>query len=172
MQQLVNLVRGDDEIVRFAEFGQFQPPFAAERAAAWVVVAGDGVEQGGPVRPEPLAQNVGAAFGELGPLGLFAGLLLVAILLTQVLENSAAAVVLSPVAFEMAESVGADPRAFLLGMAICCSAGFATPMAHECTLLVMGPGGYRFRDFLAIGAPLALLTWIVTILAVPWFFPF
>ena len=56
---------------------------------------------------------------------------------------------------------------FLLGMALCCSAGFATPVAHECTLLVMGPGGYRFRHFVAVGGPLAALTWLVTVIAVP-----
>ncbi len=116
-----------------------------------------------------LAHSVTSLFDS--PHTVFAALLFVAILLTQVLENSAAAVVLSPVALELARSVDANPAAFLIGMALCCSAGFATPVAHECTLLVMSPGGYRFRDFLMVGLPLALLTWIVVVFAVPWFYP-
>ncbi|HED65886.1 MAG TPA: SLC13 family permease [Planctomycetes bacterium] len=114
-----------------------------------------------------LARGVAAGVGDLGPGAVFAAFLFVTVVLTQILENSAAAVVLAPVAFELALSVGADPRAFLLGMAITCSAGFATPMAHECTLLVMAPGGYRFRDFLVLGVPLALITWGVTSFLLP-----
>lgn len=120
---------------------------------------------------EALATSVADLMGGLGPRGILAGLLLVAILLTQVLENSAAAVVLAPVAYRLALSVDAAPEPFLIGMAICCSAGFATPVAHECTLLVMGPGGYRLRHFLVVGAPLAVITWIVTLVTVPVFFP-
>ena len=120
---------------------------------------------------EAMAHAVAGSLGGLGPLGLFAGILLVAVLLTQVLENSAAAVILAPVAYELALSVGAQPVPFLLGLALCCSAGFATPVAHECTLLVMGPGNYRFRHFLLVGGPLGILTWIVTVLAVPLFYP-
>jgi len=120
---------------------------------------------------ELLCRGVAGGLGSLGPHGLFAGLLLVAVLLTQVLENSAAAVIMAPVAYELARSVGAEPAPFLLGMALCCSAGFATPVAHECTLLVMGPGGYRFRQFVVVGGPLAALTWLVTVIAVPMFYP-
>jgi len=120
---------------------------------------------------EHLARSVTAAFSGLGATGVFGALLLVAVLLTQVLENSAAAVVLSPVAYELALSVDGNPAPFLIGMAICCSAGFATPVAHECTLLVMGPGGYRFKDFLVVGLPLAILTWLVTLLALPMILP-
>ena len=90
---------------------------------------------------ELVARSVTSGFGDLGPQAVFGALLLVAILLTQVLENSAAAVVLAPIAYELAVSVDAQPLPFLLGMALCCSAGFATPVAHECTLLVMSPGG-------------------------------
>jgi len=120
---------------------------------------------------ELVARSVSGPFGELGPQWVLGALLLMAVLLTQVLENSATAVVLSPVAYELARSVDANPAAFLIGMALCCSAGFATPVAHECTLLVMGPGGYRLRDFLVVGLPLALITWIVTVLVVPLVIP-
>ncbi len=118
-----------------------------------------------------LAEGVGDLFGGLGPHAIFAALLLAAVLLTQLIENAAVAVLLAPVAYELALSVGADPTPFLLGVAICVSAGFMTPVAHESTILVMGPGSYTFRDYLVSGAPLALLTWGVTVVALPFFYP-
>ena len=59
----------------------------------------------------------------------------------------------------------------ILGIAVCISASFITPIAHESTLLVMGPGRYSFRDYMVLGAPFALLTWLVTVFAVPWIWP-
>lgn len=118
-----------------------------------------------------LAEATAGLLGDLGPHAILAGFLLVTVILTQVLENSAAAVVLAPVAFQLARSADANPVAFLLGMAICSSAGFATPVAHECTLLVLAPGGYRLRHFLLVGIPLALIAWVVTTLAVSWLHP-
>jgi di/tricarboxylate transporter len=97
--------------------------------------------------------------------------LLLAVLLTQVIENAAVAVILAPIAYELASAADARPEPFLLGVAVCVSAAFMTPMAHESTLLVMGPGRYRFSDYLRVGTPFALLTWIVTSLATPFFFP-
>jgi len=98
-------------------------------------------------------------------------LLLLALILTQIIENAAVAVLLAPLAYEMAIACGADPRPFFLGIAVCISASFITPIAHESTLLVMGPGRYRFRDYVVLGFPFAVLTWIVTTLAVPWIWP-
>jgi len=98
-------------------------------------------------------------------------LLLLAIVLTQLIENAAVAVLLAPIGVQVAVASGADPRPFLLGVAICVSAGFATPIAHESTILVMGPGRYRFRDYFVLGAPFALITWLVVTLAVPWLWP-
>ena len=71
----------------------------------------------------------------------------------------------------LVSACGADPRPFFLGIAVCISASFITPIAHESTLLVMGPGRYRFRDYVVLGAPFAFLTWIVTVIAVPWIWP-
>jgi di/tricarboxylate transporter len=78
-------------------------------------------------------------------------LLLFAVLLTQVIENAAVAVVLAPIAYESPIAAGCRPEPFLLGVAICVSAAFVTPVAHESTILVMGPGRYRFRDYVVLG---------------------
>ncbi|MBI2570424.1 MAG: SLC13 family permease [Candidatus Schekmanbacteria bacterium] len=110
----------------------------------------------------------------LAPFGLhavFAALLLASVLLTQVIENTAVAVILAPLAHALAVSAGGNPKAFLLGVAICISAAFTTPVAHESTILVMVPGQYRFADYLRLGVPLAALTWLVTTVTVPLFFP-
>lgn len=118
-----------------------------------------------------LAEQVANAVGVDSPWLLLAVLLLLAVVLTQLIENAAVAVILSPIAYELAVSAGADPKPFLLGVAICVSAAFVTPMAHESTILVMGPGRYRFQDYLVLGTPFALITWLVATLAIPLLYP-
>jgi di/tricarboxylate transporter len=110
-------------------------------------------------------------FGEAPPLLLFALVLAFAVALTQVIENAAVAVLLAPLAYEVAVEAGCRPEPFLLGVAICVSAAFVTPVAHESTILVMGPGKYRFRDYVRLGLPFALLTWLVTVLVLPLLHP-
>jgi len=117
-----------------------------------------------------VAALVGGATDGAAPILVLAILLLMAIGLTQVIENSAVAVILAPIAYELAVGCGSDPAAFLLAVAICVSAAFMTPVAHESTILVMAAGRYRFTDYLRLGAPLALITWLVTLLLVPLFY--
>ncbi|MFY9345906.1 MAG: SLC13 family permease [Planctomycetota bacterium] len=118
-----------------------------------------------------LADGAAAACGQDSPQLLLATLLAFAVLLTQVIENAAVAAILAPIAFEVARSGGCRPEPFLLGVAICVSAAFVTPIAHESTILVMGPGRYRFRDYVVLGLPFAVLTWLVTVLVLPWWMP-
>ena len=120
---------------------------------------------------QALAEAVARGFGGSSPETLLMTLLLLAVLLTQLIENAAVAVLLAPIAFELAVAADARPAPFLLGVAICVSTAFMTPMAHESTLLVMGPGRYRFADYLKVGAPFALLTWLVTSLFLPMLMP-
>ncbi|MFH1679919.1 MAG: SLC13 family permease [Candidatus Eisenbacteria bacterium] len=118
-----------------------------------------------------VAESVASALGPLGERAIFAAVLLFAILMTQVIENAAVAILLSPIAYELALASGANPAPFLLGVAICISTAFMTPIAHESTILVMAPGRYRFRDYLLAGTPLALIAWIVTVLVLPLIYP-
>jgi len=118
-----------------------------------------------------LADAVVSSFAGTSPQLLLAVVLAFAVLMTQVIENAAVAVVLAPLAAAVARAGGCDPGAFLLGVAICVSAGFVTPIAHESTILVMGPGRYRFRDYVVLGAPFAVLTWLVTTLVLPLWWP-
>ena len=120
---------------------------------------------------EAVAKATFAAFSPYGVLALFGALLLLTVLLTQLIENAAAAIILAPLAYQLARAAGADPHAFMVGLAICVSTAFCTPIAHESTILVMGPGGYRFKHYLRIGGALALLTWLITTFATGWFWP-
>lgn len=88
-------------------------------------------------------------------------------LLTELLSNNAVAVVVTPVAVGLAQSLGLDPRPILIAVMFGASFGFATPIGYQCNLLVYGPGGYRFGDFLRIGVPLNVLMGVVASLLIP-----
>jgi di/tricarboxylate transporter len=108
----------------------------------------------------------------IGPLAVMAALLAFAVVLTQLIENAAVAIILAPVAFQMAKEIGANPKPFLVGLAICVSAAFCTPVAHESTILVMGPGRYQFKHYLKVGGLMAFLTWLITTFLIPLVWPF
>jgi di/tricarboxylate transporter len=91
-------------------------------------------------------------------------------LLTELLSNNAVAVVVTPVAIGLAQTLGLDPRPVLILVMLGASFGFATPIGYQCNLLVYGPGGYRFADFLRIGIPLNLLCGVVACLVIPLFY--
>ncbi len=99
--------------------------------------------------------------GGWGPLALAGGLFLAAMLLTQVMGGQATAVVIAPIAIAAAASLGADPRAVGLAVAMGCSTAFLTPFGHPSNVLVMGPGGYTLRDYTRVGLPLTLLLFAV-----------
>ena len=107
-----------------------------------------------------------------GPLTLLALLLVVALILTHFIDNSATAVILAPLAYGMAIELRVDPYPFMVGLAICISASFSTPIAHESTILVMGPGRYQFKHYLQIGGVMAILTWFVATWLTPLVWPF
>ena len=94
------------------------------------------------------------------------------LLLTEILSNAAVAVLLTPVAVALAESLGVSPRPFLVAVMMAASAAFATPFGYQTNVLVFQLGRYSYMDFVKIGVPLNLLTWAVGVAAIPLFFPF
>jgi di/tricarboxylate transporter len=92
-------------------------------------------------------------------------------LLTEIVSNNAVAVILTPIAIQLAQQLGVDPRPFVVAVMFGASASFATPIGYQTNTLVYGPGGYRFGDFLRIGLPLNLLLLIAMSLLIPLFFP-
>lgn len=116
-----------------------------------------------------LARQAVEALGGMGPLGLEAGFFLLAALFTQVLGSQASAFVLGPVTIDAALHLGADPRALAMAAALGCSAAFLTPTSHPVNLLMMNPGNYRWSDFLRLGLGLFLVTFLLLLLAMQWF---
>jgi di/tricarboxylate transporter len=101
---------------------------------------------------------------------VLSALFLLVALLTNVLTNNAAAVLFTPVAVNVALQLGVDPFPFALAVAFAASCSFATPIGYQTNLLVMGPGHYRFKDFLRAGTPLVLIVWLAFSLFAPWYY--
>jgi di/tricarboxylate transporter len=96
----------------------------------------------------------------------------VTLLLTELITNNAAAVLMFPIALAASQSLEADFKPFAIAMMVAASCGFATPIGYQTHMMVFGPGGYRFSDFLRVGVPLDLLIGIVSIVLIPWIWAF
>lgn len=114
-----------------------------------------------------LALQIIDAVSGFGPVGLLAAICLATTLLTELITNNAAAALVFPIAMSAAQNAGLDPKPFVIAIAISASASFATPIGYQTNLMVQGPGGYRFRDFLKVGVPLNILFMVVSILVIP-----
>ncbi|WP_287027827.1 SLC13 family permease [Pseudomonas sp. UBA6310] len=112
------------------------------------------------------------ALGEAGPRALLAGLFVVTALIGLFISNTATAVLMAPVALSTAERLGASPYPFAMIVALAASAAFMTPISSPVNTLVLGPGHYRFGDFVRVGVPFTLLVMAVSVAMVPWLFPF
>ncbi|PCJ39242.1 MAG: SLC13 family permease [Alphaproteobacteria bacterium] len=100
---------------------------------------------------------------------LSAFFLLIAIL-TNMLSNNATAVLFTPIAVNMANQLGVDPMVFVTAVIFAANCSFATPMGYQTNLLVMGPGNYKFKDFMRVGVPLILILWLSYSLFAPWYY--
>lgn len=109
--------------------------------------------------------------GTAGPRGILACIFLVTAILGLFISNTATAVLMAPVALNIAATLGASPYPFAMTVALAASAAFMTPVSSPVNTLVVGPGGYRFMDFVRIGTPLALLTMLVCVALVPVILP-
>ena len=108
----------------------------------------------------------------LSPLIALIVLYLVTMVLTELLSNATVAVLITPVAVALAESLAVSPRPFLVAVMMAASAAFATPFGYQTNVIVYQMGGYRYMDFVRVGLPLNLITCVAAILAIQRFFPF
>ena len=111
----------------------------------------------------------------VGPYGSYAillGLLTLTVLMSQAIKGAAVSAVIAPIAIQAAEQFGIDPRALAMGVALATSMAFVTPLGHPVNILMMGPAGYRFRDFFKVGLPLTVLLFILVLVLLPIFWPF
>lgn len=118
-----------------------------------------------------LAEHLVALLGPAGPWALLAGFFLLGTLLTQVMNGPAVASVVAPMAIQTALTIGADPRSLAMAVALSTSMAFLTPLGHPVNVLVMGPAGYRFRDYLRVGLPLTLLLTVLILSLLPVIWP-
>jgi di/tricarboxylate transporter len=105
--------------------------------------------------------------GALGDIGLLLGVLLATIVLTELITNNAAAILMFPIAMAAAAQAGLDPRPFAFALALGASASFLTPIGYQTNTMVYGMGGYRFGDFARLGAPLTAILIALSLLLIP-----
>jgi di/tricarboxylate transporter len=96
----------------------------------------------------------------------------ITMLLSQVLSNNATAALMAPIALGAAAGMGVDPKAFLMAVAFGASCSYMTPIGYQTNIIVMGPGGYQFRDYLRVGVPLSIISIVLATLFIPVFWPF
>lgn len=118
-----------------------------------------------------LADGLVGLFDALGPTGVLLGLVLATLLLTELITNNAAALLMVPIAVVSAETVGLDPRGVAIAVAIAASASFLTPIGYQTNMMVYGPGGYRFGDYARLGWVFTLLIVVATVSLTPVIWP-
>lgn len=116
---------------------------------------------------ETLADGLLDVFSGWGDLGVILGLVLATTMLTEIITNNAAVVVVFPIALAVAVSAGLDPRIMAMTIAVVASASFLTPMGYQTNTMVYGPGGYRFSDYVRAGLPLNLVV-VATVTVTAW----
>lgn len=147
----------------------------AHRAIEWNVVfvlggtlaLATAMEQSG--ASQWIAQVALSRVAQLGMLPLLTALFGITALMVMGISNYAAAALLAPLAFNVGLAAGLDPRPLVLTVAVASSVAFATPIAHQANLLVMGPGDYRSTDYLRVGVPLTLVALVVVVFSL-WLF--
>lgn len=119
-----------------------------------------------------VASQIIALAAGWGPAVVLAVLMIVIMTLSDVLNNTATAVIGAPIAVSMAEGLKVDPDPFLMAVAVAASCAFLTPIGHKNNTLVMGPGGYRFGDYWRMGLPLEAIVIAVAVPMIMWIWPF
>lgn len=118
-----------------------------------------------------LADGMITLIGGLPAIAVVVGLFLLTALGAQVMPTAAVAVLMAPIALNTAADLGLSPHALMMAVAMSASASFMSPVAHPANVLIMGPGGYRFTDYIRVGLPLTLVVLVVVTLVLPIFWP-
>lgn len=152
-------------------------PDEAFKAVDWRILAliiamlsiGTGLEKTGLV--EQIVALVSPSLGHMAPWFALAAIYLLSLTLTELVTNNAVAVVVTPIAINLAQALHVDPRPFAVAVMFAASASFLTPIGYQTNTLVYGAGGYRFADFYRYGTPLTLVVAITTLVMIPLLWP-
>ena len=112
-----------------------------------------------------------AALHQFGPVGIVAGVLVATIVITQIVTNNAAAILMFPIGMATAAQAHLDPRSFVIAILVGASASFITPIGYQTNMIVQGLGGYRWSDFVRIGLAPLIVVIVVALAAIMWAFP-
>jgi di/tricarboxylate transporter len=134
-----------------------------------MLAVGEGLDRSGAV--DLIVAFVRPWLEGLPPFGLILAVYLMGLIMTEFLSNNAVAVIFTPIAIELAQSLGADPRPFVVAVMFSATLAFATPIGYQTNMMVYGPGGYKFTDFTKIGVPLNILTWLLCSALIPLIWP-
>ena len=135
-----------------------------------MLAVGEGLEQSGAVTL--MVETVAPYMVGLSPFVTILCVYFLGLILTEFLSNNAVAVIYTPIVIELAQSLGVDPRGFVVAVMFSASVAFATPVGYQTNMMVYGPGGYRFADFMRVGIPLNILTGLLASALIPVFWPF
>jgi di/tricarboxylate transporter len=134
-----------------------------------MLAVGEGLADSGAVRL--IVGAVTPHMGALPPLAVLFVVYFLGVAMTEVMSHAAVAVIFTPIAMQLAISLGLDPRPFAVAVMFSASLAFSTPIGYQTHMMVYGPGGYRFTDFVRMGLPLDIVTGITACLTIPVFWP-
>ena len=134
-----------------------------------MLAVGAGLEHSGAV--DMIVGGVSPWLIGLSPFLLILAVYLLGLILTEFLSNNAVAVIYTPIAIELARTLGYDPRPFVVAVMFSATLAFATPVGYQTNMMVYGPGGYRFSDYVKVGLPLNVITMLVACALIPLIWP-
>ncbi|MES2144921.1 MAG: SLC13 family permease [Pseudomonadota bacterium] len=134
-----------------------------------MLAVGEGLDQSGAVKM--IVAGVAPWLATLAPFWLILAVYFIGLVLTEFLSNNAVAVIYTPVAIELAQTLGYDPRPFVVAVMFSATLAFATPVGYQTNMMVYGPGGYRFSDFTKVGLPLNVIVMLVVSALIPLIWP-
>jgi di/tricarboxylate transporter len=118
-----------------------------------------------------LADQVMMLLGDTGPWPVIMGLYIVTAMATMIIPTAALVVLMSPIVLSAMADMGYSPETAMMAIAMAASASFTSPISHPANILVMGPGGYRFVDYLKVGVPLTIVVFIAVMILLPILWP-
>ncbi len=179
---LVSILKGAIIAVAILWLFNIMTPNDSYRAIRWQVIIlisvlipiGIVIQNSGTARwiGHGLAQIATIVPTSLAPYAVLAAVYLVTIFLTEISSNAATAIIMTPVVMSMAAELGLEARPFIFAICFAASASFITPVGYQTNLMVYGPGGYKFTDYMRAGFPLSFILWVMATLIIPLLWPF